>query len=152
MKMLCSGVLFILCLVPVSLHSEVYMWTDKNGVKHFSNTGLSEEVSSADQKEEIEFDAEKAAYYQSIREKEEQQRADQAAYERKRELEKIKEKETALKEKHQREKEHTDAKIEALEKRIKEAEEEAEEAKEESLKVKRALHKRLKKASQKAKK
>jgi hypothetical protein len=152
MKMICSVFLFILCLLPISIHGEVYMWMDKNGVKHYSNTGLADDASTADQKSEIEFDEEKAAYYQSLREKEAKEREERAAQERKRELEILKGKEITIKEKHKREKEQTDAKIEALEKRVKEAEEDAEEAKEESRKVKRALRNRILKSQQKSKK
>jgi len=95
----------VLLSINISYAGEIYTWVDENGIKHFSNTppnkfNAATEVLS---NEEIEHDAEKAAYYEGIRLerakenqlKEEAARQQRELEEQQRELEKQKAQEIA---------------------------------------------------------
>jgi Domain of unknown function (DUF4124) len=46
-------------LICASVNADIYSWTDKNGVRHFSNTPPEEAMSDVSESGEIEYDAQK---------------------------------------------------------------------------------------------
>lgn len=60
----------VLLSIHISYAGEIYIWVDANGIKHFSNTPQSNKINAATEvmtHDEIEHDAEKAAYYEGVR-------------------------------------------------------------------------------------
>jgi Skp family chaperone for outer membrane proteins len=128
MKIRFIGWVFWWFFVPGFACAQVYMWVDETGIKHYSNVAPADTQTLVQQKEEVEFDPEKAAYYEAIRKEREQQDAD----ERRLEEEKIKQAEIAAKER--REKKEGENKVTELERKVEKVETDLEREKEENKK------------------
>ena len=62
MKNLKSWVLYLILIIfilPLTAHSKMYMWTDENGVKHYSNKAPPEGIKNIQKSNEKVFDEEK---------------------------------------------------------------------------------------------
>ncbi|MCD4691299.1 MAG: hypothetical protein K8R79_00170 [Calditrichales bacterium] len=74
------SIIFIISSVG---YSEMQMWTDKDGVKHFSNTGVSQDV-EVESSGEIEYDEERAARLKAIADEKASMKAKEKAIEEQR--------------------------------------------------------------------
>ena len=98
--------ILIILITPLAAHSKMYMWTDENGVKHYSNTPPPQNAKNIQEKKEQKFDEEKyqrlmeqkKAYEAQIAEEVEANRVLEA------EMNKIKEKEVLQRRKQQKRK------------------------------------------------
>jgi hypothetical protein len=120
------GYVFWWFFVPGVVCAQVYMWVDENGVKHYSNVAPADTQTQVQQKEEVEFDPGKAAYYEAIRKEREQEEADE------RRLEEEKVKQTEITEKERREKKEAQNKVAELEKKVEKVETDLEKEKKEN--------------------
>ncbi|RPJ14391.1 MAG: DUF4124 domain-containing protein [Desulfobacteraceae bacterium] len=116
MQKICASILFYLLIScpPASVYADLYIWTDENGVKHFSNIAPKETDKSIRLEEEIIFD--EAKYKEFLEQQkayEEKQAAEKAVREEKdikeREIEAINKLEKTIRE----EKEAREKEIEA---------------------------------------
>jgi hypothetical protein len=141
MKKLLILFTFWIFFIPKLSYSDLYMWVDEKGVKHYSNAGPTEPQIQIQQKEEIQHDEEKAAYYESLRKEQEKQ----DAVERQLKQGEIKQSELAQKER--REKQEAEAKEAELRNLAKKVESDSEKVKDEMEQLKRLERKMVHKES-----